>query len=88
MNDIKVGDLVVVVRGKCCQSAYIGYVFKVRRLVAETRTCKGCGQGYFSTFARTGNRKKKPHCAPIECLKRIPPLDELEGEQRKEELTA
>jgi len=85
---IQVGDLVVVVR-VCC----VGYqdispwLFRVGDVHSVMpRKCACCGTELPDTqFASTS---KKYVGFPIPWLKRIPPLDELEGEQRKEELTA
>ena len=87
---ISVGDLVQVVRvDKCRCQGTLGSIFKVKAIISQWpfgRICNGCGD------RRALN---EPHAedeadgtvAPLWRLKRIPPLSDLEGETRKEELT-
>lgn len=87
---ISVGDLVYVAR-PCPYCGYaddLGTVFKVFELYksSEAITCCGKGAGEWAVCAT--NPKNHNDGFDLAWLKRIPPPDELEGEQHKEELTA
>ena len=92
---IKVGDLVVVVRPSICPEAkrhHLGHVFTVARLgeaamLTPYPWCIHCGRahdviGLFAWDDLLGG------AFSLLRLKRIPPLSELEGEKREEELHA
>lgn len=88
---IKKGDLVVVVRTDCPQSAEVilGAIREVEGLgyLSATRAprCEGCGQTYsISELADIG----RDQFAPLAWLRRIPPLSELEGADTREEIPA
>lgn len=83
---IKAGDLVAVVRD-CC-GKYLGEHFHAAPLPsgytgdAYCEACKATVSGpYWGLQGYKGGR-------PASWLKRIPPLDELEGEKHDEEITA
>lgn len=84
---IAVGDLVVVVRWPCCKGD-IGHTFVVAGL--ETRPdvahCGYCGATGGHTGMHAKARRGDGGLYPLEFLKRIPPLGELEGEDTKEDL--
>ena len=86
---IQVGDLVVVVRQRrCgCYSKSYGAVFEVADIrAADDYRYYGCDHlSYLEVGAESTN---KQHFVEISRLKRIPPLSELEGEKRDEEITA
>ena len=85
---IKVGDLVVVVR-TCCAARYAesgGIVTRVREIVQSEYYCWDCAEK--GTLRALLDISGKYNAAPLFWLKRIPPLDELEGEKRDEEITA
>jgi hypothetical protein len=87
-DPIKVGDLVVVVRPTlCCNDARgIGKIFTVIGPArSESQQCSNCRRVFKTTDEVTinngfGIEKRR--------LKRIPPLSELEGEKREEEISA
>ena len=81
MSDIKVGDLVVVVRWPCC-GHYLGSVMRVEFFsqMSEDASCTQCGAKHGAKRC-AGDAKND---FPVEWLKRIPPLEELEGEKREE----
>lgn len=88
---IKVGDLVQVIH--CCcvgTEVAVGHIFVVSRIVIPKggRFTHKCG--FFSTEnkAIAEHKNRTLDHAPLSWLKRIPPLSELEGEQRKEEINA
>lgn len=88
---IKVGDLVAIVR--CCCTGYLdGHsVFVVARiemlpLAVTPFFCSICDSEIQSEPFATED--PATYGCPVSWLKRIPPLDELEGEQRREEITA
>lgn len=86
---IKVGDLVQIVRWSCC-GAYLGAIFRVVEVdsYGMPPRCRQCGADIqHKTFAFEGSGIAF-WAAPLSWLKRIPPLDELEGEKRREELHA
>ncbi len=86
---ISVGDMVIVLRENECpihrhDGQYLGLIFRVQEIkTVKSATCGKCGYRYghggtlaYSTeFGFLTNR-----------LKRIPPLDELEGEKQKEDI--
>ena len=86
MSDIKVGDLVMVVRKHGC-GCDLGDVFVVRELERSPSgylDCSVCGARAFSSLDASSDHGWRA----VAALKRIPPLSELEGEKRDEEITA
>jgi hypothetical protein len=81
MNKIKPGDLVMVV-GECCQMhSELGELFVVRS-VAYKYTCHYDGCGYqFSGLCAEAVDGEWPHGVPLQWLKKIPPLENLEGQR-------
>ena len=90
---IQVGDLVVMVRGhECGMKIASGIPFVVTALL------RPIGGGWHCDHCNTDSAgpnevaaegfSKKGRGLPLSWLKRIPPLDELEFEQRKEEIEA
>ena len=85
---IKVGDLVMLVRECCPVDSAIGKIFSVAELRNHSYWCHYCrwSAGQLSGARVNG---QDSHCSyPLSWLKRIPPLSELEGENRDEEITA
>ena len=85
---IKVGDLVIVVHpsGCCGGNNDIGTVFSVLAIqINGGGNCEYCREmhGQKLCYACCGT-----FWWPLRRLKRIPPLSELEGEKRDEEITA
>jgi hypothetical protein len=85
---IKVGDLVMVVRGCGC---YLGEPYRVKAMDIGNKIyfrCIRCRkyQGIQPLVEVHGNRRDGYF--PLSWLKRIPPLDELEGVDEKETLHA
>ena len=84
---IKVGDMVVVVRGMpCCghSTPMQGHIFRVAQIRERTMTrfpCLYCA-AESDNPAALGGEKPVDLCR----LKRIPPLSELEGERTQEDL--
>jgi hypothetical protein len=81
---IQVGDLVQVVRGHECD---LGSTFRVGQIREPTLwgwICPKCSciDRSPELWADRGDE----HGAPLSWLKRIPPLDELEGERTQENL--
>ena len=100
---IKVGDLVMVVRGHSCAIELIGGVpFTVESIEPQIggSWCNRCGERNIapeSLYGATGVPKprvkvmkaKFPKGAmPLEWLKKIPPIGELDDVKRDEEITA
>lgn len=85
-EQIKVGDLVQVVRpARCgCPTIIGGYVFRVDEIRKVAGCCTKCGAKVPVEQTAWGDQG----AVSIWRLKRIPPLDELEGEKRDEEITA
>jgi hypothetical protein len=84
---IKVGDLVQVVRDRpCgCRSPSLGTIFGVQQIRITSTRCDQCD----AVFTDAPNAVCPAGVFTLTTrLKRIPPLGELEGEKRKEELTA
>ena len=85
MSNIRVGYLVVVVRDCCGKN--IGAIRRVEafeyNLVCH---CQYCNKHYRQIHRAFFEGDEVPSAMPVAWLKRIPPLEELEGEQSKEEL--
>lgn len=84
---ISVGDLVVFVRS-CCDGFRDGVtIFRVTHIM-PTRSAPRCSRCY-GPLPVDRYAADAPHGgAPLQWLKRIPPLDELESEKREEEIPA
>lgn len=87
-EQIKVGDLVVVVRNThCCgRGKSLGKIFRVHHFEPFLGTCGDCG-------ARGDGRQLACMGASwfgydVRRLKRIPPMNELDGVKNDEEITA
>lgn len=96
---IKVGDLVMVVRGHSCAMELIGGVpFKVEDIAQVSGwacnrcNAKGNGEIHFSASGHNVPKGTKLLWSrgrgylPLAWLKRIPPIEELEREKLKEKL--
>ncbi len=85
MSDIKVGDLVVVVAWHPCGCG-LGQIGRVteRWGFGECLGCDKCKREYPPEQHEAVYVDYRLIC--LRWLKRIPPLDELEGEKNKEEL--
>jgi hypothetical protein len=89
MSDIKVGDLVVVVRPRRCGCAHsIGWVFKVASVAPSPRGgyCAMCGKDTFEPGTLRAYNEAADGYSELSRLKRIPPLGELEGAEVREAL--
>ena len=89
---IKVGDLVMIVRVCCAKRDALGAIFSVAGIDSyrtgawQCRHCMTTGRDCrVKATAKYGDGNMH---APLSWLKRIPPLSELEGEKRDEEITA
>lgn len=84
---ISVGDLVVVVKPLyCCGADHgVGFHFVVRDIhPGQLAYCQKCGkEDQLGDYADSG----EAGWCDLSRLKRIPPLEELEGEKRDEKLT-
>jgi hypothetical protein len=94
---IKVGDLVMIVRGHDCLLRKRGFEpFVVLALIPQRAggwKCGQCGErdlGKNDAYgARAGwNKVSDDSSVPVSWLKRIPPLEELDDVKRDEEITA
>lgn len=82
---IKVGDLVMVVRGHLCDVGYVGKVLSIERW--PSWHCPVCGAHQFGDFA--GATLVRPMSgAPLTWLRRIPDFPELADERHDEEIAA
>jgi hypothetical protein len=83
---IKVGDLVYIKIWPCCGSG-AGRIATVKGIVLSSPTgtrCSACGASISTTQQTLVSLGTcRPH---IEWVRRIPPLDEMEGERQKEDL--
>jgi hypothetical protein len=87
---IRVGDLVMVIKS-CCRQNVRAPIFVVADLDYQTddgETCRYCGAAAPNERAAADHSHGRFFVYPLSWLKRIPPLDELESEKHKEELTA
>ena len=94
---IKVGDLVMVVRGHPCVVELLGGTPWTVTGFQEPKHggwhCSRChmdsaGPNVIAALGAPSVTGCKRPVIPITFLKRIPPLSELEGEKRDEEITA
>jgi hypothetical protein len=90
---IAVGDLVVVVRGHPCVFAFRGGVpFKVKKFVSQIGggwTCNNCGMRDIEPETKIAAQLWHTSAhggVPLWWLKRIPPLEELEGVKTEEQI--
>ena len=88
VNDIKVGDLVYVYRWPCC-GAYLGMIYRVAGVEIlpshygnwECRHCGGdLGRSSHFFGEHHGRGLVGRDGAPLDYLKKIPPLGDLQGE--------
>jgi len=92
MSEIKVGDLVMVMRAFCPHFGKPGYVFTVLGIEAANNF-EGCSQCGVANI-RDGRPLAKADIGhglgfyPLALLKRIPPLGELDDVKRDEEIHA
>ena len=87
-EQIQVGDLVqVVAPTHCCgDPRYLGYVYRVLSFCRQGDTyCSICGKDSPGSVDAMDDDESGHD---VRTLKRIPPLSELEGEKRDEEITA
>ena len=86
---IAVGDLVQVVRPTlCCGStSTLGYIFRVDNFYSGPQGPRFCCHRRVDEEV-LARREKEYEGWEISRLKRIPPLEELERETRKEEIEA
>ncbi len=84
---IKVGDLVIVIH-ICCDGVNtpLGKITTIAEIRHNVTCCDKCGQRNDTTHA--ASIQNFQNGLPLSWLKRIPPLAELEGEKRDEEITA
>lgn len=83
---IKVGDLVMIIRGnKCCgRTDSLGVTFQVTEIRHHEGICKYCCAHNSGLVADS----VRPTVTYLYKLKRIPPLSELDDVKRDEEITA
>ena len=86
---IEVGDLVMIVRTHCETSKAAGKVFIAPKPIKSWTGKFECGRCHrvWNCSEDLFEYTKHEYC-PRSWLKRIPPLSELEGEKRDEEITA
>ena len=89
MSDIKVGDLVLVAKAcpHCGDTDGLGMIFLVFEIFSSDRGANCCGYTSGMSACATDPRNHNQGF-DVQLLKRIPPLSELEGEKRDEEITA
>jgi hypothetical protein len=88
VSDIRVGDLVVVVRNslhpcKCPVGKALGRHFIVEEVCVTPSMCRTCGTDFPPEMVAWDGRV----VYELDRLKRIPPLDELERDQIVKELS-
>lgn len=81
-RQIQVGDLVMV-KQVCCDTSVLGVPFIVSRAILSGHYCTNCGKSHTASMLAIGLRD---YGVPFSWLKRIPPLDELEGRRTEEKL--
>ena len=90
MSEIRVGDLVVVVRTCCEKTAQesLGITGKVTLIRSTTMRCEYCLSFMKTNWKAHFETECTFKCAPLSWLRRIPPLSELESTEHKEETPA
>ena len=85
---IKAGDLVVVVKPTTCcgNSIEMGHIFRVSGVHFASGSCTKCAKYLGAVWYAAREGFNGGFLLPE--IKKIPPLDEPEREDRKEELTA
>ena len=84
MSDIKVGDLVVVVKPRGCGCTInLGRVFRVLNFGIWNARCSACRHILPKIFMAEAD---EIYAFEPYRLKRIPPLEELEGKRTEEKL--
>lgn len=83
---IQVGDLVQVVRPGVCSDQGMGNVFRVLKIDRTAYDCICCGREHGPTKFAWQTMKGAGFGYSLARLKRIPPLDELEGKRTEENL--
>lgn len=87
MSDIKVGDLVIVVKSPCSHGDKdVGRIFTVSLLQHDHMHCRYCGWESPPQWC-VEDPLVRGSGFLVSWLKRIPPLEELERTQIVEELT-
>ena len=78
---IQVGDLVMTVRGHCANTdPWVGKIYTVLEISSSLRQgCGGCGSDENINASMTSAHLGFRLWWPTSWLKRIPPLEELEG---------
>lgn len=85
MNEpIKVGDLVCILHC-CCDDEKVGAILQVESIQEIDLDCMDCGLRE-RTVCSIWHGVNRLWGRPLSWLKKIPPLDELEGEKRDEEI--
>ena len=82
---IQVGDLVALLRNHC-DNRGVGFIRQVLSIDNRALRCPECRQ--LSADEGPVAEMEEGVYSPLAWLKRIPPLSELEGEQRREEIEA
>jgi hypothetical protein len=84
---IKAGDLVAIIKPTpcCARSDSIGKHFIVAGFQTGLEICRYCHESRQATTVKISDSRLLVDLARV---KRIPPLDELEGEKRNKEITA
>lgn len=86
---IQVGDLVQAVRWPCC-GKWLGMIFRVNAFkgveAGERLGCSNCGVAMPEVSQAYDVWSIAGRSAPITWLKRIPPLEELEGQRTQEDI--
>ena len=80
---IQVGDLVVVVNTCCPPATANGDIFRVGALFDTKTMCQICGHRNHGLHA---GLRQTSSGVPVPWLKRIPPLEELEGERTQKDM--
>lgn len=86
---IKAGDLVeVIATSGCAHIDYRGYYKRVERIIpAMELVCEECNAS-IGRHVHAEFTDEYPAHLPLSWLRRVPPLEELEGEKQDEEITA
>ena len=84
---ISVGDLVVIVDECCPNESSLGEIHRVLQIGTFHSGCDYCGDSSHGVLAHlTGGEDDNDHWVPLPWIKRIPPLEELEGAKTEEKL--
>jgi hypothetical protein len=88
MSAIRAGDLVVVVGTNCKCDCDFGLILEVESVSIAATICEVCGRGLYKGPHATVSNGNRTAERPLNTLKKIDPLSELEEQKTSDEVPA